>query len=197
MHKAYALAFAAYLLRVLNEPKTIRKVILFGSAARNEAAKQSDIDIFIETEKKDKRLENKIDSLIQDFYSSREYIQFKLLGISNSIHVITGSLNEWKELKKSIESTGIILYAPYISSEISGKKHLLISWESIGKNRGAFLNKLYGFNAKDKKYSGLIEKYSGKKIGKSSIMLPIEHKEEIFNLIKNYKVSAKILEIYY
>ena len=197
MHKAYALAFVAYIFKELNESKLIKKVILFGSGSRNEATKQSDIDIFIETDKKDKKLENKINSLVKDFYSTREYIQFKLIGISNPIHIITGNLNEWKELKKSIESTGIILYAPYTSSEVSGKKNLLISWDNIGKNRGAFLNKLYGFTIKGKKYLGLIEKYNGRKIGKSSIILPIEYKDEIFDMIKKYKVNATFIQVYY
>src|SRR3989339_65320 len=99
-----------------------------------------------------------------------------------------------KELKEPKIIKSIILFG---SSEISGKKHILISWDNIKKNRGAFLNKLYGFKTKDKKYIGLIEKYNGKKIGKSSLIVPIENKDEIFELIKKYKADAKILEIYY
>lgn len=197
MHKAYALAFAAYLLKELNEPKEIKSIILFGSGARNEAVKQSDIDIFIDINKKDKKLEAKINSLVADFYSSREYIQFKLLNISNPIHTTIGILDEWKDLKKSIESTGIILYGHYISSNKSGRKHIIISWDGIGNNRGAFLNKVYGFNSKNKKYPGLIDKYKGKKIGKSSIILPIENKDEIFEIMKKYKVNAKVIEVYH
>jgi len=197
MYKSYASAFASYLLKELKEPKIIKSIILFGSSARNEATKESDIDLFIETEKRDKNFEKKINQLVQDFYSTREYLQFKIKGIENPLHLIIGKLNEWKELKKSIESTGIVLYGQYLSSEISGKKHILISWDNIKKNRGAFLNKLYGFKTKDKKYIGLIEKYNGKKIGKSSLIVPIENKDEIFELIKKYKADAKILEIYY
>ena len=197
MHKTYASAFTTYLLNALNESKNIKRIILFGSSARNEATKESDIDIFIETEKKDKKLEIKINKLTNDFYKTREFLQFKIKGIENPLHLIIGKLNEWKELKKSIESTGIVLYGQYLSSEISGKKHILISWDNIKKNRGAFLNKLYGFKTKDKKYIGLIEKYNGKKIGKSSLIVPIENKDEIFELIKKYKADAKILEIYY
>ena len=197
MHKTYASAFTTYLLNALNESKNIKRIILFGSSARNEATKESDIDIFIETEKKDKKLEIKINKLTNDFYKTREFLQFKIKGIENKFRVIIGKLDEWKELKNSIESTGIILYGPYINSNIKGKKHLIVYWESIGKNRGAFLNKLYGFKTKDKKYSGLIEISNWKKLGKSSMLIPIEDKNKLFDLIKKYKVNSKILEVYY
>ena len=135
------------------------------------------------------------------FQGSPLDIQFKSIisakGIENKFQVIIGKLDEWKELKNSIESTGIILYGPYINSNIKGKKHLIVYWESIGKNRGAFLNKLYGFKTKDKKYSGLIEISNWKKLGKSSMLIPIEDKNKLFDLIKKYKVNSKILEVYY
>lgn len=197
MHKAYASAFTTYLLNTLNEPKNIKSIILFGSAARNEATKESDIDIFIETEKKDKKLEQKINKLTSEFYKTREFLQFKIKGIKNKFHVIIGKLDEWKDLKNSIESTGIILYGPYISSNMKGKKHLIVYWESIGKNRGAFLNKLYGFKTKGKKYQGLIETKNWKKLGKSSILIPIEDKNKLFDLIKKYQVHAKLLDVYH
>src|SRR3989344_3947103 len=160
MHKAYASAFTAYLLKGLKEPKEIKNIILFGSSARGDITKDSDIDIFIETDSKSKKIEERINKALKEFDSSREAIQFKLLGTDSTINLIIGSLSEWKDLKKSIESTGIVLYGPYLSSNLSGKKHLLISWEATGKNRGAFLNKIYGFKIKDKKYSGMIEKYN-------------------------------------
>jgi len=195
MHKAYASAFTSYLLKSLNESKNIKSIILFGSAARGEATKESDIDLFVEVENS-KKLEKEIDSSIQNFYSTREYLQFKAKGIENQIHVTTGKLSDWKELKSSIESTGIILFGQYSSSGVTGKKQLIFSWDKIGKNRGSFLNKLYGFKVDRKRYPGLIEKLKGKKLGKSTIMTPVDHRNEIFDLIKKHKVNARILEVY-
>ena len=37
---------------------------------------------------------------------------------------------------------------------------------------------------------------NGKKLGKSSIMIPIQHKDELFKLFQQYKVQAKTIEIY-
>ena len=196
MIKAYASYFISYLLTNLKEKKELKQIILFGSAAKDEATKQSDIDIFIELKRENKQIKKEIQEILDDFYKSREALLFSSKGINNKIGIITGKLENYPDLKKSIESTGIVLYGNYIPSDISGKKYILFSWDKINKNRGAFLNKIYGFKANNKKYPGLIEELRGKKIGKSSIIIPIESGKEIFELLKKYKVNAKILEIY-
>ena len=89
------------------------------------------------------------------------------------------------------------MYGNYISdSGISGKKYSIFFWDKIKKNRGAFLNKIYGFKIKGKKYSGLIETLNARKLGKSSIMVPVENREEILKLFKHYGVNAKVVEVY-
>lgn len=196
MIKAYASYFSSYLLDNLKEKESIEKIILFGSVARNEAAKESDVDIFIEVKKESKKIKNKIEKILENFYKSRESLLFKSKGIDNKINLIIGKLDKWRDLEKSIESTGIVLYGKYVSSNISGKKHLVIFWDKIEKNRGAFLNKIYGVKIKGKRYPGLIEKLGGKKLGKSSIMVPIENKDEVLKSIKIYRVHAKIIEVY-
>ena len=196
MLKSYASYFVSYVLMNLKNIENIEKIILFGSVAKNEADKKSDVDIFIELKKENKKIKNEIEKLLSDFYKSREALLFKIKGIDNKINLIIGKFNEWKELKKSIESTGVILYGRYVSSSISGKKYAIFFWNKIEKNRGAFLNKIYGFKVKNKTYKGLLENLNGKKIGKSSIMIPIEYREDIIKLLKKYKVNAQIIEIY-
>jgi len=196
MYKAYASYYSSFLLEKVSSDNNISKIILFGSAAKGEASKESDIDIFIEVERKSKSIEKKITQLTESFYKSREALLFKVKGIDNKINVIVGKLAEWKELQKSIESTGIILYGKSVSAGGSGRKFALIFWEEIGSNRGAFLNKVYGVKIKGKKYPGLLERREGKKVGKSSIMIPIEHSEEVLKLIQYHKVKAQIIEIY-
>lgn len=191
--KAYASYFAYYLL--LNFKEEIDKIILFGSVARGEAGKESDVDIFVEL-KKNKNAEKDIKRIIEDFYKSREALIFKTKGINNRINVIAGKLDDWKELKKSIESNGIILYGKYSYPGKGEKKYGIVSWDKIGRNRGAFLNKLYGFSVKEKRYNGLIENYKGKKLGKSSIMIPVENLDEVMRLLSKYKVNARIIEVY-
>ena len=196
MYKAYASYYSSFLLAKLSPDNIISKVILFGSVAKDGASKESDIDIFIEVNQKSRSLEKKIMQITEEFYKSREALLFKVKGIDNKINVITGKLAEWKELQKSIESTGILLYGRYLTAEGRGRKFALIFWEAIESNRGAFLNKLYGFKINEKRYPGLLEKREGKKVGKSSIMIPIEHSEEVLKLIQYHKVKAQIIEIY-
>ncbi len=196
MFKAYASYFVSYLLMNIKDASIMDKAILFGSAAKEEASKDSDIDIFIDLKKDNKKLHISIEKILEDFYKSREALLFKAKGIDNKINLIIGKLDEWKNIKKSIESEGILLYGKYISTENNGKKYVVIFWNKIEKNRGAFLNKIYGFRVRDKIYKGLIENFKGMRLGKSSIMVPIEHRQEILGLIKKYKVNAKIIDIY-
>jgi len=197
MIKSYASYFVSYLLSNLKNLDDISNIILFGSVAKGEANKKSDVDIFIEVKKKTKKFEKEIEVITNKFYKSREALIFKNKEVDNKINIIIGKLAEWKNLKDSIESTGIILYGNYIPEpKTDGKKYIIFFWDKVGKNRGAFLNKIYGFNTNKKRYEGLIEIFRGKKLGKSSIMLPIEHRKEIVKLLKHYKVSAKLIEVY-
>lgn len=194
---SYASYFTSYILDNINDIDNLNKIILFGSASREEATKESDIDIFIVVNKLTKTFEKKLDKLTEDFYKSRNALIFKNKGVDNKINLIIGKLEKWRDLKKSIESTGIVLYGGYAPSGVEGKKYALFYWDKIEKNRGAFLNKIYGFKVGKKEYKGLIEILEGRKIGKSSIMVPVEYKREILKLIKKYKVNSRIIEIYY
>lgn len=198
MLKAYSSYFASFLLNNLKNTEKIERIILFGSVAKEEAAKDSDIDIFIEVNKKTSKIEKEIRAAEKDFYESREALLFKTKGINNKFSIKIGILKQWKELYRSIASTGIILYGKYEAKELPhGVKHFIILyWDKIGKNRGAFLNKIYGFSLGKKHYDGLLVKFSGKRIGKSCIMIPIYYKEEFFKLIREYEVSAKSIEIF-
>ena len=200
MLKEYSMYFSAYLLTNLEnkEKENIERIILFGSVAKEEARKESDIDLFIESKKNTKKFEAKIKTIEEKFYKSREASLFKLKNISNTFNIKIGRLKEWKELERSIASTGIILYGPYELRELPyGTRHfVIIYWEKIGKNRGAFLNKLYGVKIKDKFYEGLLKRFSGRKLGKSCIMIPIVYKKDILRLIKEYKAEARIIEVF-
>ncbi len=121
--KAYASYFVSYLLNNLGD-SDINKIILFGSVARGEISKDSDVDIFIDVKRKDKKFEKKVEKILEGFYKSREGIMFKSVGVDNKINFIVGKLDEWIDLRESIENTWIVLYGPYISGRISGKIYI-------------------------------------------------------------------------
>lgn len=198
MLKNYAAYFVAYLINNLKNIENIERIVLYGSSAKGEATKESDVDIFIEIKKQTKRFEHEVKDVEKKFYQSREAILFKSKDIENKFSIKLGKLKEWKDLYQGIASTGIVLYGPYEAQELpSGVKHfIIIFWQKIGKNRGSFLNKLYGFKVKNKHYAGIISKYDGTKLGKSCIMLPIQYKKHIFKLLVEHKVEAKTIEIF-
>jgi len=194
--QTYASTFVTFLLRKLGSRiKNIDTIILYGSVATGSATKTSDVDMFIDT-KKD--LNKEVNDIVEQFYASREALIFKTKGIDNVINVKTGELTQWKELHRSIISTGITLWGRYQAREkpIGTHHSIIFSWDKIEKNRGAFLNKIYGFNTEEKRYPGVLEKIQGVKIGKSNIMVPIEYKEEIICLLKKYHVHAHTIEVF-
>ena len=194
--QAYASSFVSFLLRKLGEKiENIDRIILYGSVAKGNATKTSDVDIFIDT-KRD--LKEDVDRSIDAFYNSKDALLFRTKGVENEINVKTGELKKWKELHRSITSTGIAIWGRYEAREkpIGSKHKIIFYWDKIERNRGAFLNKLYGFKSGEQKYPGLIEKINGFKMGKSNIIIPIEHKEEIIHLLKKYGVHAKSVEVF-
>jgi len=123
---------------------------------------------------------------------------FKTQGIENKFSVKLGKIAEWKDLAVSIASAGITLYGHYETSErpSGAQRFVIVFWNSIGKNRGSFLNKLYGVTVNNKHYDGLLAKVGGKKLGKSCVMLPMSTKKYFFELIRDHKVEAKVQEVY-
>lgn len=199
--KKYALAAAGYLLNKLPDPlfRKVKQVVLFGSVATGTATPESDADLFFDismTAKESTEAKRILNKAAQNFYLTSDALKFKLEGISNPISAHAGKLDEWKELKESIESTGVILYGPYTSLKKVPKRYVIFYWKSLHMpNRGAFLNKLYGYTAAKKRYTGLIERISGKKIGKSAILILLRHKNEIMRLMEKYGVDYNIVEV--
>jgi len=196
---AYAQSFAAFLLSILPSEKlgNIKGIILFGSVARGEATKESDIDIFIDVFRDEKSLEKQIDRVVEDFYKSIFFEKYwKLLGIENEIKPIVGKLSEWKDLKTSIIANGITLYGKHVA-EIKGKNFVLLSWKKIKpESKRVWLSKvLYGYNYKKRRYKGLLEIHDGKKISPNCILIPIENYPEVLKKFKHVKVTIKIFYI--
>jgi len=195
---SYAMDFVSYLMQNLNEKhiSRIRSIILFGSAARGEAGKDSDLDIFIDS--KDEKLEKDAEKLTQKFYDSIKFKKYwNLLGIKNDIHVIVGQLDKWK-LKDSMLGSSIVLYEKYSPKLEKGRNRIIFSWGNIKSNsKRVMLNKkLSGYNYYGKRYSGLLEKYNGSKLGSNVIIINTEDIKLFLDVFRSFKAAVKMQKVF-
>src|SRR3989344_3143947 len=80
MLKNYASYFVSYLLNNIKNENNVERIVLYGSVAKGESTKDSDIDIFIEVKKETKNFEREIKKIEENFYQSRENALFKSKG---------------------------------------------------------------------------------------------------------------------
>ena len=191
---AYALDFTAYLISKIKE---IDRVLLHGSVARGDFDEESDVDLFIDAKP---NLGNKVNKIVDNYYKTKKFREWELKGVENTISVIVGKLDskEWKDLKRSIINTGIILYGKYKAEPEKVNQYTLFSFEGIkpDKKRVLIFRKLFGFKVGKKKYPGFIEKINGIKIGKGSVLLPIEHTNELKRYFQSKRVAVKLYDLW-
>jgi len=191
---SYALDFTAYLISKIKE---IDRVLLHGSVARGDFDEESDIDLFIDAKE---NLGKKVNKIVDNYYKTKKFRDWELKGIDNPISVIVGKLDskEWKDLKRSIINTGIILYGKYKAESEKVNQYTLFSFEGIkpDKKRILIFRKLFGFKVGKKKYPGFIEKINGIKIAKGSVLVPIEHTNELKRYFQDKKVAVKLYDLW-
>ena len=153
----YALAGTASVLSALDSTifKKINGVYIFGSVAQRTATDESDVDVFFDcdlTVALGKMVRKTIQKWYDEFRMSIQGLKFKADGISNSFSPIVGKIGEWRDIKRSVAVSGIQLYgAAHIS--LQGEPWFVYAWEKVKKNRGAFLNFIYGYRVKKKRYT--------------------------------------------
>jgi len=195
---SYAIDFVSFLMQKIKERSKIKQIILFGSVAREEANEKSDVDIFIDLIRENKSLENKIKKILDNFKESTKFKNYwKPLGIENEIRPIIGKLENWKDLQSSIIANGIILYSKFKPEIKEGKHKTFFIWENVTPNnkRVLFNKQLLGYKQKGKFYEGLLQRYSGKRMGKGCILVPLEHANQFHNLFKKYRITVKIKKV--
>ncbi|MBT4376623.1 nucleotidyltransferase domain-containing protein [archaeon] len=190
---SYAMEFSSFLVRNCE----VDKIVLYGSVARGDFGEGSDIDLFVEADGKNER---KIHRLIQDFYKTEVARNSKLKGIENNISVIVGRLGskEWKDLNRAILNSGIVLYGKYKSNVEKSDSYSLFVFENIkpDKKRIAVFRKLFGFRVGKKSYPGLVNDLKGIKIGKGSILIPLESSMKIKDYFREKKIGFRIYDLW-
>lgn len=197
---AYAMDFCSFLLKseMANE---IKKIILFGSVARGDFDSESDIDIFIDTEK-EKAVDNAAKKRLKAFEKSEIFEKWMLKGLKNPLSIKAGKLEKW-DIYRSVISSGILLYGKFEEMP-EGAKYYSMFVLDFGrmdrKKKIKLWRELYGYKQKvgGKTFvsKGLLEELSGKKIERSVIAVPAENKSSIIEFIRKNGITYKVIELW-
>jgi len=193
---SYAEDFVSFLIESIDFSR-VRSIILFGSVSREEANEESDIDLFIDLVKEDKKIVNQIQNVKEKFYSSVKFKEYwQLRGINNEFVLKVGDITKWKELGNSLVSNGLVLYGKYFDVP-EGKNLTLFVWENISPESKRIMcsKKLFGYVQNEKRYGGLIEKYSGVRLGKGIIIIPTESSNLFVKFFRENKINVKIRKV--
>lgn len=194
----YAMDFASFLMDELKEKETekVKSIVLFGSAARGQVVKNSDIDILLDVMSESEAMERRTSFIVEAFYKSAKFRQWKLLGIGNRISCIVGRLDKWKELKTSVMADGIVLFGKYIGSA-GGKASAILHWGKVKpeSKRVLLSKKLYGYLQAGRKYQGLVEKSGATKLGTNCIMTPLESARLFERVFEGLGIQVRVMHV--
>ena len=193
---AYGSSFVSFILKSLDKFE-IKEIILFGSVARGEYDKNSDIDIFvnIENERDSDKIGKVINIQLKKFYKSKIREVWLNTGISNEIKVKVGNIDKWK-LKRSIISDGITLFGKYKALPKKLEQCYLFVIKPIKDitKRNRVIRELFG--RKEDKYqkNGLIGERG--RLSPISFIVAVKSSKEIFSIFEKEKIDYKFYEVW-
>lgn len=192
---AYAMDFASY---IISKTGGVDRIILHGSIVRGDFDDASDVDLFIDT--KAKNAEKQIQKIADDYYKTEKYKQWELKGITTEVSLIVGVLDspEWKDLKRAMLTTGILLYGKYTAESEKTHQYTLFSFGKIRpeSRRVTAYRKLFGFTQGKKSYMGLAEKFRALRVGTGSLLVPAAHVHDLLEYFKDRRISVKLYDVW-
>ena len=196
---SYAAGFASFLLSSEIADR-IERIILFGSVASGSFDEESDIDIFVDSREDIKK---EVGKVVKAFRESDFCRRWRLKGIKNELSVKTGDLSKWGSLKRSVTSSGIVLYGRYMGVPEELGYYVLVKTDFRGMKRNEKIGiwrKLYGYTQTvgGKKYSheGIVKKLGGRKITDGVVLIPGGKKSEFLKLLNANRIKYEIYEIW-
>lgn len=182
----------------------VRRVLLFGSSLGPDFNSESDIDLFIDVEKKDVPIaQEDCDSSLKEFEMKAEKT-WALQGMSFPIKAIIGDLDsgEWDNLKGEIEGSAKVLLSDYNDIREGARHYVLVSYDMSAlhpKDKVKFLRQLYGYSTKKggKEYAekGLLNDASGEKISQGTILVPASSSSKIHEFFRSRKIKATMRDV--
>ncbi len=195
---AYAMHFASFLVE---KGISARRILLFGSVASGDFDDRSDVDIFVDI---DKRNEKEMPGLVSSFEKAFGE-KWRLKGVNNQLSVTVGSIasKEWEDLRRTIQSYGITLYGQYNEQPENIQSYILFSlgFRKLGRaNKVSLWRKLYGYAQKVGKKSyksrGLIEQLGGAKLDKCVVLIPAANSSNFKKFLGKNSISYRLIEVW-
>jgi len=181
----------------------INSIILFGSFARGDSGKDSDVDLFIDVNSKDKNeIENYVKNALNEFEVKAEK-SWHLKGIRNAIQPIVDDLSnsKWDELRGEISSYGKVLFGNIIISNKKASNLVLIEYNISKlkqKDKMNIIREVYGYkNKKDRKvyeHKGIIHECNGEKVT-NGILLQADSYKRLLDFLRKENIPVKIRKL--
>lgn len=189
----YAAAFVSWVLPKID----VDEIILFGSAARQDAGKESDVDIFVNVTKNEKKAKKTLQEQLRRFYKSSLYETYVLKGIRNPLMIEVGNLEKWK-LKRSVISEGIVLFGKYKSMPTNVLGYSLFYLRPIKDitKRNKVIRGLFGRKENKKSSDGLVVRCGGKQISPTTFLIPLERSSQVIHFLSSEKQEYAFFEFW-
>lgn len=182
-----------------DERPLVRRVLLFGSAARGDTHAESDVDLFVDTDHA-ARLEPRVRALVADFEASVKVTRYwQLVGVHGPLSIQVAALDPWSSLHLALLKDGRVLYGPYTEHTPSlGPARALIAWRDVPERatRTNLYRSLYGYTSRDRDYPGLLEKLHAETISKGSALVPLSALGAFQALFRKLRVPLKMRVLY-
>ena len=200
---AYAADFVSYLLQHLTprDAATLELIAVFGSAARGDTTRDSDVDLYVQAPKPDS-LERTIAKIITAFEAStrvRDY--WRPLGVRLPISVKVGrSPAAFDAIPDALVEHGKILYAPYRAAAPRSRarqRGVIFAWENIDNptSRNNIYRNLFGYVSHGKRYPGIVATMGGHRLTKGAIWVPLEHLLPVERLFRKNRVTCRMMRV--
>lgn len=195
MAVAYAYNALSFIFLESTLAPRIKQVYLYGSAVRGELTATSDIDLFIDcADENEKTVAQGAQAAVKRFYQSLDFKKWPHLQGTYPITIHAGELDQW-ELKKSIETEGILLYSKTVP--VAGGKRQTLFTFILPKNKKKYLSitrRLFGRKEKGYNDTGLLGILNGKKMGATVVIVPQEGAYIASTFFNNEKIEYSFKE---
>lgn len=188
-----------FIKQITQEIPSIDAIVLFGSMAREDYDKRSDIDIMLVlNEKHPNKYGQIIAQIITELRPHRE------------IRTVLTNLRDYdEEYYQNVFRDGKILFGKIILTpeNLALKSHLLISYDLKGKPNTLQVKvskKVHGYtskkyiNGQEKvyTYSGLKDSDGAKLVSKSAVILPFDKGQKFIDELKQLDIPIKVFKIW-